>query len=289
MAVTIKQAGKFIPRPRFMLYGNPGETKTSLAATLDGALGGRLLLGVTDNGVQSIAHRDLPYVDISRPADYKELIESLRAGKFDAATGLLRWQGLDLCGVVMDLWPEYIHAEFVEMCRTSPRAADKGVAAVLDDPGQYEYKKINLLGLRQMQELKRLPLSFVGMTAYSEDIRDKETGALMQVRPRFTGQQLWQAVCGQLDYVFRVSSPPKVKDAGEYRIITTQPTQTVFAKQRVPGVAGNAGLPATINYKLGHPDLLRKIFEQAHDVVTGSRPLQPKGETPSSVETVEAA
>jgi hypothetical protein len=86
-----------------------------------------------------------------------------------------------------------------------------------------------------------------------------------------------------MDYVFHLSAPVSVKDAAKHRVIRTQPSQIVYSKARVPGVAGNLPLPSEIKYELGHKTLLRQIFDKMDGYISQQQQLDPKAAEPNQI------
>ena len=287
MAIKIQQTNKYIPRPKFMIYGDPGDGKTSLCATVKTEGEKDILYAFTEGGVQTIAHLDLPYVDIRRPSDYTEFYEMLKNGKKEPGQ-LGIWVGNQFFrGIIIDLFGHLVQMNLIDLVRD---AKSKNADRDIDDPSEYEYKKINFRMIRQINELSALPLKYMGFTAYVERRVEQKTGVLLESKPAFVGSKIWQSAAGAMDYVFRISPPLNVKDAAKYRTLRTQPAQNIYAKARVPGVAGNLPLPAEIKYELGHTTLLRKVFDKMESFITSQRKLDPQAAEPTEItETVDEA
>jgi len=278
--MQIKTTAKYIPRPKCLIYGDPGDGKTSLASTVETPGERDILYAFTEGGVQTIANLDLPYVDIRHPQDYDELYKMLKDGKREPGQ-LGIWVGTKFFrGICIDLHSHLVQLHLIDLVRDSKsKNADRDI----DDPSQFEYKKLNFRMLRQIGELTKLPLKYILFTAYVEKRIDRTTGALLESKPSYVGTQIWQTVAGQMDYVFRIQAPISVKDASKYRTIRTQPSQNVYAKARIPAVPGNLPLPSEIKYELGHPDLLRKIFNKMEQYITSQQKLVPQADTPTEI------
>lgn len=289
MAIAIQNSSKFKPRPRFLLYSQPGGGKTTLAATCGEQGKGEIMFGFTEGGVQSISHLNAPYVDILNMAHLEDVIAMFKAGKKNPEEGIITVGNKDFRGFVLDLLGEFVETTLSEMCgQAEERIKNKGLQQVLDDPSMYEYKKLNMRIGRKMRELTALPLRYVGFTSYAEEITDKESGALIEVRPKFVGGQIWTNVTGHVDYVFHLTSPANPADSQKFRNIRTQKQGAYYAKARVPAVSGNHPLPVSLKYPLGHPDFLQKVFGKVEEYIVGARKLEPIGDVPSDVTEGEA-
>jgi len=274
MAIKIQQTNKYIPRPKFMIYGDPGDGKTSLCSTVKTEGEKDILYAFTEGGVQTIAHLDLPYVDIRRPSDYTEFYEMLKNGKKEPGQ-LGIWVGNQFFrGIIIDLFGHLVQMNLIDLVRD---AKSKNADRDIDDPSEYEYKKINFRMIRQINELSALPLKYMGFTAYVERRVEQKTGVLLESKPAFVGSKIWQSAAGAMDYVFRISPPLNVKDAAKYRTLRTQPAQNIYAKARVPGVPpvhpvvldqdSDAGGPG----KTAHITVMRKPHDALVSMAHGSR------------------
>lgn len=287
MAVKVKFAGQEKWKHRYLLYGDPGTSKTPLAVTAATPGKKDMLILLTDGRIQSIEHTGMPYVDINRASDYQDVIDGLKAGKKDRETGTITAFGMDLTGILVDNFADYVRMEMEVLLTGSPRAATVGIEKVIDDAGQYEYKQINSKIPRKLVELRSLPLRYIGMTAYVQSDKDDE-GNVIKVYPKFLGNNIWPAVSGSMDYVFHITAPVAEKDMSAYRNVRTQPTATILAKTTIPGVGGKLAMPSVIKFNLGSEDLLRKVFAKCEDTVRLVREGTPQGDG-TATEIKEAA
>lgn len=279
MALTIQSTKNYKPKPRFLLYAPPGGAKTSLATTCRTPGENDILFAVTEGGIQTISHLDIPYVELRVCSDYDELVKMFKAGK-RVGPGAIQVGNRIYRGIVVDLHSELVQMNLVEMVAESKASNQE---RDIDDPSQYEYKKLNFRIIRQIRELRNLPLQYVGFTAYMEEDKDKQN-QIVKGRPMYVGSKIWVAVAGAVDYVFRISEPEKPSDSMKYRTIQTQPGPIYYAKARVPGVAGNLPLPAKIRFDLGHKTLLGKIFGKVDEYIAGQRLLEPLGPEPLEIQ-----
>jgi hypothetical protein len=274
--LKIQTTNKFVPRPRFLIYGKGGAGKTNLCATCETPGENDILYGFTESGIQTVSHLALPYVDIKRCDDYVQLVNMLKAGKPDGQGGILMGNKL-FRGVIVDLWGELVQMNLMDMVR---EAKVKNKDRDQDDPSEYEYKKLNFRMIRLLRDLRDLPLKYVGFTAYVEDRIDKTSGALVESKPEFVGTKIWKSMVGQVDYVFRIDAPVNVKDSMKFRNIRTQPSQVIYAKSRIPGIDVKLPLPAEVKYNLGDRTLLNRIFNKVDKFITEVRQLEPSSQYP---------
>ncbi len=283
MAIKIQSTAKKSFWPRTLLYSFPGGAKTSLAATLATPGKRDIIFGCSEGGVEAISHLDLPYTDIKTPTDYSDFINYLKNGKV-IGDGVIQCGNQEYKGVCMDMFSHIVHMNLIEMTAESKaRNAERDI----DDPSEYEYKKLNQRILRLMDELRKLPLKYIVLTAWVEEKRKKD-GTIEAVRPKFVGSNIWQSVAGLCGFCFYLQTPEFPKQALEKRILYTQPHPIFYAKARVPGVAGALPIPAKIDYTLGHTTLLPKIFGRVEEYITGQRKLQATSPIPDDLSaTVE--
>ena len=279
MALKIQRTSKLVLRPRVLLYSFPGAGKTTLASTLAEDGKSNILFAQTEGGAEAISHLDLPFVDIKTPMDYDNLIQEIKCGKL-LGDGVVRMNGLEINGLVVDMFQHVIERNLRQLISEAKGVID-GTRSV-DDSSEYEYKKLNLRALRLMDDLNSLPLKYIILTSWLDEKRSKD-GVLETVRPKF-GPTIWQTVAGNMMAVFPMITPDNPKDALVKRIIYTQPHPIYYAKFRIPGMVGALPVPAKLDYKLGHPNLLKKIFDTVQDFVEGKRKLKPVGEVPAGIE-----
>jgi hypothetical protein len=184
MAIQIKSTSKFVARPKFLLYSDPGGAKTSLAATVATQGENDVLFAFTEGGIQTVSHLNLPYVDITTPQSFEELYKMLKAGKPEPEQHGI-WLGQRLYrGIVVDLHSHLVQMNLIDMVKDAKASnADRDI----DDPSQYEYKKLNFRMIRQINELTKLNLKYMGFTAYAEKRIDRQTGSLLEMKPALCG------------------------------------------------------------------------------------------------------
>ena len=145
MAIPITSSNKFRPRPRFLLYSKPGGAKTSLAATCSTPGTGDMLFGFTEGGVQSVAHLAVSYTDVTSMKALDDIIAMFRGGKKSPEDGVITVGNKDFRGFTLDLAGEFVDVALSEMCgQATARIEKNGLESALDDPSQYEYKKLNM-------------------------------------------------------------------------------------------------------------------------------------------------
>lgn len=279
MPVKIQTTARKSFWPRTLLYSFPGGAKTSLAATLATPGQRDILFGCSEGGVEAISHLDMPYTDIKTPTDYADLIGYLKSGKI-VGDGVIQCGNQTYKGVVLDIFSHIVHMTLIEMTALS---VAKNPLRDIDDPSEYEYKLLNNRILRLMDELRKLPLKHIVLTAWVEEKRDKQ-GQVVTIRPKFVGTNIWQSVAGMCGFCFYTQVPESPIQAQQKRIVHTQPHPIIYAKARVPGVAAALPIPAKIDYPLGHTTLLSKIFGKAEDFITGQRKLKPAADIPEEIE-----
>lgn len=275
MALTIQTTSKYVPHPRFLIYGKGGTGKTNLCSTCETPGENDILFGFTEGGIQTVSHLSLPYVDLKTCEHYLELVKLFRAGKPDGKGGILIGNKL-YRGLIIDLWGELVQMNLMDMVR---EAKAKNADRDIDDPSEYEYKKLNFRMIRLMRDIVRLPLKYVGFTAYVEDRIDKTSGVLVESKPEFVGTKIWKSMVGNVDYVFRIDAPVNVKDSQTFRMVRTQPSQSIYAKARIPGVEEKLPLPSEVKYKIGDRNLLSRIFEKVEKFIISTRQLEPAGKS----------
>jgi hypothetical protein len=266
--MEIKSTIDYNDKPRFLIYGNPGDGKTALAATIATPGKRDVLFGSTEGGLQTIGHMDLPYVDLRRVKDYDELVKMLRAGKPDGTGGIQIDSKHYIRGVVIDLFGELVQMELIDLLMDSKRYKDDPTC--IDDPSEYEYKRLNFRMIRQIRALRDLPLQYVGFTAYCQE-QYSETGALTSSKPAFVGSKIWVAASGAVSYVFRVSPPRNAAEAKEKRVIRLQSHPIHYAKSRVPGVGGKLPLPDETDWKAGDATMLTRLFTKVDEHLAEAR------------------